>query len=62
MPEPDLRIEWPAGAKGEHVLRTVTNGVPGPLGVLLAPFEGAYAGAIALRNRVYDARDVFSIG
>ena len=56
MPAFDLLIEWPAGVKGEHVLRAVTEGVHGPLGVLLAPIEGAYAGAMALRNRGYDAR------
>ena len=56
MREPDMLIEWPAGARGEHVLRTVAHGVHGPLGILLAPVEGAYAGAMALRNIAYDAR------
>ena len=55
MPESELRIEWPAGRQGERVLRTVADGVRGPLALLLAPLEGAYAGAMALRNRLYAA-------
>lgn len=56
MPAFDLLIEWPAGSRGETVLRTVVDGVHGPLGALLAPLEGAYAGLMALRNAAYDAR------
>jgi tetraacyldisaccharide 4'-kinase len=54
MPALKLQIEWPAGARGEHVLRAVAEGVRGPLGALLAPLEAAYAGAMALRNAAYD--------